>query len=144
MDNASVGDVLARAAGIILLKKYSLQFHPQNAQICCLAHVVNLIVQCLLALLNEAEDPETDDYYIPNKHLLFYYDPDDDEEVQQMEGEGDEKEGREEGEEFVELLHLVELEDDELEGVLDSTVNLSKVKKVNTPHNMDCSSLNSP
>jgi hypothetical protein len=144
MDNASVCDVLARAAGIMLLKKYGLQFHPQNARICCLAHVVNLIVQCLLALLNEAEDPEMDDYYIPNKHLPFHYDPDDDEEVQQMEGEGDEMEGGEEEDEFIELLHPVALEDDELEGVLDSTVDLSEVKKVNPPCNMDCSHLNSP
>jgi hypothetical protein len=144
MDNASVCDVLARAAGIMLLKKYGLQFHPQNAWICCLAHVVNLIVQCLLALLNEAEDPKMDDYYIPNKHLPFHYDPDDNEEVQQMEGEGDEMEGGEEEDEFIELLHPVALEDDELEGVLDSTVDLSEVKKVNAPCNMDCSRLNSP
>ena len=137
MDNASVCNVLVRAAGIMPLKKYGLQFHPQNAWICCLAHVVNLIVQCLLALLNEAEDPETDDYYIPNKHLPFHYDPDDDKEVQQMEGE-------EEEDEFIELLHPVALEDDELEGVLDSTVDLSEVKKVNPPCNMDCSHLNSP
>ena len=60
MDNASVFDVLVRAAGIMLLKKYGLQFHPQNARIRCLAHVVNLIVQYLLASLNEAEDPETE------------------------------------------------------------------------------------
>ena len=120
MDNASVCDVLVRAAGIMLLKKYSIQFHLQNAQIRCLAHVVNLIVQCLLALLNEAKDPKTDDYYIPNKHLPFHYNPDDDKEVQQMEGEGDKMEGGEEEDEFIELLHPVELEDDELEGVLDT------------------------
>jgi hypothetical protein len=63
MDNASVCDVLARAAGIMLLKKYGLQFHPQNARIRCLAHIVNLIVQCLLSSLNEADDPEKDDYF---------------------------------------------------------------------------------
>jgi len=50
--------------------------------------VVNLIVQALLAALNEADDPEKDDYYIPNKHLPFHYDPDDDDEVQEMEAEG--------------------------------------------------------
>ena len=58
MDNASVCDVFIRAAGIMLLKKYSLQFHLQNAWICCLAHLVNLVVQCLLASLNETDDPE--------------------------------------------------------------------------------------
>ena len=46
-----------------------------------MAHVVNLIVQAILAELNEADDPEQDDYYIPNKHIPFHYDPDDDKEV---------------------------------------------------------------
>jgi hypothetical protein len=131
MDNASVCDVLARAAGIMLLKKYGLQFHPQNAHIRCLAHVVNLIVQCLLSSLNEADDPEKDDYYIPNKHLPFHYDADDDEEVQQMEGESEEEEGRDDNDEFMELLHM-QLEDKELKDVLDSAVELSEVKKVSS------------
>src|ERR1700683_3611977 len=130
MDNGSVCDVLARSAGVLLLQKYSLQFHAQNAQIRCMAHVVNLIVQAILAELNEADDPEQDDYYIPNKHIPFHYDPDDDEEVQQMEDEEDEEGGGEDGdEEFVELLHM-NLEDKELEGALDSAVDLSEVKKV--------------
>jgi hypothetical protein len=95
-----------------------------------MAHVINLIVQAILAELNEADDPEQDDYYIPNKHIPFHYDPDDDEEVQQMEDEEDDKGGGEDGdEEFVELLHM-NLEDKELEGVLDSAVDLSEVKKV--------------
>jgi hypothetical protein len=46
-----------------------------------MAHVVNLIVQAILVELSEADDPEQDDYYIPNKHIPFHYDPDDDEEV---------------------------------------------------------------
>ena len=95
-----------------------------------MAHVVNLIVQAILAELNEADDPEQDDYYIPNKHIPFHYDPDDDEEVQQMEDEEDKEGGGEDGdEEFVELLHM-NLEDKELEGALDSAVDLSEVKKV--------------
>jgi hypothetical protein len=130
MDNASVCDVLARSAGVLLLQKYGLQFHPQNARIRCMAHVVNLIVQAILAELNEANDPEQDDYYIPNKHIPFHYDPDDDEEVQQMENEEAEEDGGEDDdEEFVELLHM-NLEDKELEGALDSVVDLSEVKKV--------------
>ena len=95
-----------------------------------MAHVVNLIVQAILAELNEADDPEQDDYYIPNKHIPFHYDPDDDEEVQQMENEEDEVDGGDDDdEEFVELLHM-NLEDKELEGALDSVVDLSEVKKV--------------
>ena len=92
-----------------------------------MAHVVNLIVQAILAELNEADDPEQDDYYIPNKHIPFHNDPDDDEEVQQMENEEDG--GEDDDEEFVELLHM-NLEDKELEGTLDSVVDLSEVKKV--------------
>ena len=68
MDNASVCDVLARSAGVLLLQKYGLQFHPQNARIRCMAHVVNLIVQAIIAEINKANDPEQDNYYIPNKH----------------------------------------------------------------------------
>ena len=37
-----------------------------------MAHVVNLIVQ---AILTELNDPEQDDYYIPNKHITFHYNP---------------------------------------------------------------------
>jgi hypothetical protein len=129
MDNASVCDVLARSAGVLLLQKYGLQFHPQNARIRCMAHVVNLIVQAILVELNEADDPEQDDYYIPNKHIPFHYNPDDDEEVQQMENEDDDDENGGEDDEFVELLHM-NLEDKELEGALDSAVDLSEVKKV--------------
>ena len=62
MDNASVCDVLARAADVMLLQKYGLKFHVQNAQIWCMAHVVNLIIQALLAALNKADDPEKDNY----------------------------------------------------------------------------------
>jgi hypothetical protein len=140
MDNASVCDVLARAAGVILLQKYGLNFHAQNARIRCMAHVVNLIVQALLAALNEADDPETDDYYIPNKHLPFHYDPDDDDEVQEMEAEGNKRDDRDEGEEFEELLNMPDLENEELDNeVTAKVVNLSEVKKVSSP-NTSCSS----
>ena len=102
-----------------------------------MAHVVNLIVQAILTELNEADNPEQDDYYIPNKHIPFHYDPDDDEEVQQMESEEDgEEDGGEDDDEFVKLLHM-NLEDKELEGVLDSAVNLSEVKKVRNFDNIN-------
>ena len=95
------------------------------------------IVQAILVELNEANDPEQDDYYIPNKHIPFHYDPDDDEEVQQMENEeAEEDSGEDDDEEFVELLHM-NLEDKELEGVLDSVVDLSEVKKVRIFSNMN-------
>lgn len=136
MDNASVCDVIARSAGVMLLKKYGVKFHEENARIRCMAHVVNLIVQSLLAALDEANDPDLDDYYIPNKHLPFHYDPEDDEEVAEMECEGEEKENDDADDaddEFVELLHLDlgdEALEDELEDELNETVDLSEVKKV--------------
>ena len=58
-----------------------------------MAHVVNLVVQAILAELNEADDPEQEDYYIPNKHIPFHYDLDNDKEVRQMEDEQDEEGG---------------------------------------------------
>jgi hypothetical protein len=39
---------------------------------------VNLVVQKILATLNEADDPEMVDYYLPNKDFPFHYDPDTD------------------------------------------------------------------
>jgi bisphosphoglycerate-dependent phosphoglycerate mutase len=69
-----VCNVLARAAGVMLLQKYNLKFHMQNARIRCVAHVVNLSVQALLTALHKADDPEMNNYYIPNKHLPFHYD----------------------------------------------------------------------
>lgn len=135
MDNASVCDVLARAAGVMLLQKYGLSFHVQNARIRCMAHVVNLIVQALLAALNEANDPEMDDYYIPNKHLPFHYDPNDDDEVREMEAEGNKQDNENEGEEFEELLNVPDLENEELDDEITAkVVNLSEVKKVSPPN----------
>ena len=134
MDNASVCNVITRSAGIMLLKKYDLHFHEGNAHIHCMAHVVNLIVQSLLVSLDGATDPDSEDYYIHNKHLPFHYDPEDDDEVIEMENEADGNEDADdEDDKFVELLHLnlgdEELED-KLEDELNETLNLSKVKKV--------------
>ena len=89
MDNASTNDVLARTLGILLLKRYKIHFSPENGQIHCLAHVVNLIVQKILHELFEADDPALQDYYdLYNKHLPFHFDPDTDEENQRFQAEG--------------------------------------------------------
>jgi hypothetical protein len=84
-DNASSCDVLARTVGIILLKRYHLGFHEENGRICCLAHVVNLVVQRILSSLGDADDPEKEDYFLPNKHLPIHCDADQDANVQEME-----------------------------------------------------------
>jgi hypothetical protein len=87
MDNASNCDVLARVLGILLMERYGMQFHSDNARIRCLAHVVNIVVQTLLKQLNEAEDPDVLDWFEANKHLPIHYDGDEDEEVKAMEDE---------------------------------------------------------
>lgn len=45
-----------------------------------------------MAALEEAEDPDVEDYYIPHKDLPFHYDPDDDPELAALETEQFEKE----------------------------------------------------
>ena len=87
MDNASNCDVLARVLGILLMERYGMEFHSDNARIRCLAHVVNIVVQTLLKQLNEAEDPEILDWFEGNRHLPVHYDGDEDEEVKAMEAE---------------------------------------------------------
>ncbi|KAJ7876318.1 hypothetical protein B0H14DRAFT_2252522, partial [Mycena olivaceomarginata] len=76
LDNARTNDVLIRALSDILRQGFDIQWAPENSQIRCIAHVVNLVVQKILATLDEAHDPEEQDYYIPNKDLPFHYDPD--------------------------------------------------------------------
>ncbi|KAJ7349996.1 hypothetical protein DFH08DRAFT_958931 [Mycena albidolilacea] len=74
LDNLSANDVLIRT----LMEKFDIQFAPDNSQICCIAHVVNLVVHKFLAAFNEAADPYNDDYYVPNKDESFHYNIDDD------------------------------------------------------------------
>jgi len=73
LDNASSCDTFARATGKFLQDRYGIQFHEGNARIRCMAHVVNLIVQAMLASLDEAKDLDEEDYFVPNKHLPFHY-----------------------------------------------------------------------
>ena len=99
-----------------------------------MAHVVNLIVQALLAALNKADDPKKDDYYISNKHLPFRYDLADNGEVWEMEAEGNKPDDEDEDEEFEGLLNVPDLENEELDNkVTTKVVNLSEVKKVSSP-----------
>lgn len=88
MDNASANDVLACTLARLLLQRYGIKFETKNAQIRCLAHVVNLVVQKILSALDEAEDPTDEDYYVLNKFMDFHYDPADDEELQDLEAPG--------------------------------------------------------
>ena len=103
MDNATVNDVLARTLTGLLMQKYGIHFSPENGQIRCLAHVVNLVVQKILASLIDADDLDDNDWYLLHKFLPFHYEVDDDEELNAMEdGEtvaGDEKAASEASEE---------------------------------------------
>ncbi|KAF7372567.1 hypothetical protein MVEN_00119300 [Mycena venus] len=64
-----------------------IQFVPANSRIRCLAHVVNLVVQKILAALGDTVDPDTTDDYLPNKDVPFHYDPDNDPVLQELEQE---------------------------------------------------------
>ncbi|KAF7340416.1 Dimer-Tnp-hAT domain-containing protein [Mycena venus] len=92
LDNASKNDVLIRALSDILRQGFNIQWAPENSQIHCIAHVVNLVVQKSLATLDEAHDREEQDYCVPNKDLPFHYDPDSDPELTALEKEQFEKE----------------------------------------------------
>jgi len=78
-DNASVNDVLLSTVSRILLAKYGIPPSP-NLHIRCVCHVVNLVVQAILAALGEADNPDNVDYYTLNKeqplHLNIDADPD--------------------------------------------------------------------
>ena len=135
MDNASVCDVLARTAGKFLLAKYNIHFHTDNARIWCLAHVVNLIVQWILADLDEADHPDINNYYLGNKHLPIHYDPNEDEEIQawEMDDVSDDEE-TDDTEKALRKATGAALEDDKLGIELEVTGDLSEVKKVRVPH----------
>ena len=63
----------------ILLAKYRIPQSP-NLHIRCICHVVNLVVQAILATLGKADDPDKVDYFTLNKeqplHLNINVDPD--------------------------------------------------------------------
>lgn len=88
MDNATVNDVFASTLALLLQQRYGIHFTPENGQIRCLAHVVNLIVQVFLKHLDEVPDhPDENDYYEQNKNKPFHYDPLSDEDQTTMETE---------------------------------------------------------
>lgn len=60
-----------------LLNKYRIPESP-NQQIRCLCHVINLVVQSILAALGEADDPGDDDHFLLNKAQPFHLDIDND------------------------------------------------------------------
>ncbi|KAK0455611.1 uncharacterized protein EV420DRAFT_1272158 [Desarmillaria tabescens] len=87
MDNASVNEVFATTLSELILKHYKLNFVPENAYIHCLDHVVSLVTQAIMNSLDEAEDPDKNDYFSGNKQYPTHYDEDDDEALKAFEQE---------------------------------------------------------
>ena len=79
----------------ILLAKYGIPQSP-NLHIRCICHVVNLVVQAILATLGEVDNPDEIDYYSLNKEQPFHLDIDAD--PDQVELDNEEFEDRAEGE----------------------------------------------
>ncbi|EPS96490.1 hypothetical protein FOMPIDRAFT_48168 [Fomitopsis schrenkii] len=67
------------------MERYGIHFSPENGQIRCLAHVVNLVVQQILSALINADDPTVNDWYLLHKFLPFHYDVEGDEELRALE-----------------------------------------------------------
>ena len=117
-DKAATNDVIACAVRSFLMRKLCIHFTCDNGQINCVTHIVNLVVQAILAALDEADDPDVIDYF--NKDLPIHYDANEDEVQQNLECEEfgeDDKEIEEEEE-----------EEEEAAGV--SWEELSALKKV--------------
>lgn len=72
-DNASVNDVIVATAARCLLARYGIPF-TEDMHIRCIAHVINLVVQAFLHAIDEAVDPEVEDWYELNKDEPIYYD----------------------------------------------------------------------
>jgi len=108
----------------LLMDQFDIQFVPGNGHIRCLTHVLNLVVQKLLSALDEADDPDVNDYF--DKDLPIHYDVDKDEAQIELEeerlndGEVD-AEAMEEGEEEDKVF---------MEVISDQEKKLSPVKKV--------------
>ena len=69
----SVNDVIISTVTRYLLTKYGIPELP-NHHIRCLCHVVNLIVQSILATLGEADDPQDNNHFLLNKDQPFHLD----------------------------------------------------------------------
>ncbi|KAK7012413.1 hypothetical protein R3P38DRAFT_2790675 [Favolaschia claudopus] len=130
LDNASPNTVLVMSLSKLLMKKFDIQFVPANSQIHCLAHVVNLVVQKILAALDATD---ATDEYLNNKYLPFHYDPQVDPEQIRLEEEVFTKED-DEGDEEDEAAEL-------LAGILDDEyAEMSPLQKLRTATTKICSS----
>jgi hypothetical protein len=69
---------------------YGIPFHPNNSHIHCLAHVVNLVIQKMLSVAKDDNDPDLQDYYESlDKQFPVHYNLDHDNELHDFENEDD-------------------------------------------------------
>jgi hypothetical protein len=94
-DNASVNNVIMATIAQICLAKYGIPPSP-NLHIRCVCHVVNLIVQAILAALGEADNPDEVDYYTLNKEQPLHLDIDVDPDQIELDSEEFQDEGEDE------------------------------------------------
>ena len=72
-----MNNILISTVSCIVLARYGVPELP-NHHIRCLCHVVNLIIQDILAALGVVDDPDEYDYFLLNKDQSFHLDIDTD------------------------------------------------------------------
>ncbi|KAJ3851045.1 hypothetical protein EV368DRAFT_83909 [Lentinula lateritia] len=107
-DNASVNNVLVATVARCVLACYGVEWNP-DGHIRCIAHVINLTVQDLLASMDEAEWSSNVNYYELNKDAPFHYSVDEDVKQIALEAEGDSEQV--DGEEDVEIGTAIQKEE---------------------------------
>ena len=68
MDNASSNDVMARSLSHLLWDRYHVDYDANEQRIRCMGHVINLVAQAMLFAIQEAENPEVNDYFEIHKY----------------------------------------------------------------------------
>ncbi|KAF6750660.1 hypothetical protein DFP72DRAFT_817500, partial [Ephemerocybe angulata] len=120
MDNASTNDEIYRNVSRYLVSIYGTTSHPDR-HIRCLAHVLNLVVQAILADLKEAdaqnEDPDEplknddkNDDYLGNKDTPIHYDVSTDRDQCELEAQRD-------ADLNMEFFDVSEFDDEIIEGI---------------------------
>ncbi|KAK6966423.1 eukaryotic translation initiation factor 3 [Favolaschia claudopus] len=139
LDNVASNKILVEALARLLREKFNIPFNPLNSQIRCIAHVINLVVQKFLSALDEAADPENDDYFESTKDQPIHYDADCDPVQLSMEKEADEDE-EDEDDEVIEAGRIDKADAILVDELADEYANLSPLKKLRLITTKICSS----
>lgn len=113
----------------ICLAKYRIP-ESLNLHIRCVCHVINLVVQTILAALGEADDPNDIDYYALNKEQPLHLDIDTDPEQHELDEEQFPKEMDEDEDE-----NIILEEEEKLKAMASPLAKLHQItiKIVSTP-----------